>query len=221
MTKTARIYAKNRVPTTAQTSDAISRMPIPSTKEDDGSTGMPLQGVFPVDVNTDPMTYTMPVTLQSAAGTKVAVNTFTPTGSLGSGAPLLETIGPLALTNIANGNWEQLRTPSTFKTGSANLINSTALWTPAGGKKFRIMGFNVLIPSTATAAGGITVTLKDAAATVFTLFIMGTTTQAVNYQTTLAGNGYLSSAADNVLNIDNTAAFTAGSVTVNVWGTEE
>ena len=197
-------------------------MPIPSTKEDDGSMGMPLQGVFPVDVNTDPMTYNMPTIINTGTGlTSVSVANQAVGGSISTNVGLLSTRSVMMVGKIAGTFYEALRTPEVFKTGSATLINSTALWTPAGGKKFRIMGFNVLIPSTATSAGGITVTLKDGAATVFTLFIMGTTTQVVNYQTTLAGNGYLSSAADNVLNIDNTAAFTAGSVTVNVWGTEE
>jgi hypothetical protein len=35
------------------------------------------------------------------------------------------------------------------------------------------------------------------------------------------GNGYLSSAINNVLNISCSAALTAGGVYIDVWGTEE
>ena len=148
---------------------------------------LPTHLITPLDITTDPMTYTMAC------------------------RALLDKAGVL----------EGPRTPSIFKTVAATLIGSTALWTPAAGKKFRILGFKVAIPSTATTAAGSTITLKDGAGTVFTLAVLGATTQIVTYQQTGMMNGYLSAAADNVLNVDLSAALTAGAVVVDVWGTEE
>jgi len=168
--------------------DAIHGFVLPEAieKYQDG-VQLPTHLVTPLDIRTDPMTYTMAC------------------------RALLDKAGVL----------EGPRTPSVFKTVAASLIGSTALWTPAAGKKFRIMGFKCFIPSTATTAGGSTITLKDGAATVFTLAVLGTTTQIVNYQQTDMVNGYLSAAANNVLNIDLSAALTAGAVVVDVWGAEE
>lgn len=123
--------------------------------------------------------------------------------------------------NVASGMSERQLTPGFFKTGTAAALGNTALWTPTTGKKFRILGFKVFIPSTTTTAAGSTITLKDDASTVFTLAVIGTTTQVINYQQTGMGNGYLSAAANNVLNINCSAALTAGGCTVDVWGTEE
>lgn len=115
---------------------------------------------------------------------------------------------------------EILLTPTAFKTVAANLIGSTALWSPAVGAKFRILGFKVFIPSTATTAAGSTITLMDDAAVIFTLAVLGATTQIVNYQQSDMVNGYLSVLAANVLNVNLSAALTAGAVVVDVWGVE-
>ena len=123
--------------------------------------------------------------------------------------------------NVDDDLNEAILTPTAFKTVAANLIGSTALWTPGSGNKFRILGFKVFIPSTATTAAGSTITLKDDATTIFTLAVLGTTTQIVNYQHSNMVNGYLSAAADNVLNVNLSAALTAGAVVVDVWGVEE
>lgn len=111
--------------------------------------------------------------------------------------------------------------PTTFKTGSANAIGSTALWTPATGKKFRILGFSFTLPSTATTAAGSTITLMDNATAVFTLLLVGTTSDALSGVVNLPSGGYLSAVVNNVLNINLTAALTAGAIAVNAWGLEE
>ena len=136
------------------------------------------QVIIPLDVTTDPMTYTMPCRI------------------LGSD-------------------------PDRFKSAVANAIGSTALWTPAAGKKFRVLGYTFTLPSTATSVAGTVITLKDGVTTIFTLIAMGATTGALTGNVRLNGNGYLSSAADNVLNIDLSAALTVGQIAVSVWGTEE
>jgi len=131
-----------------------------------------------------------------------------------------------------NGNsFTRLRTPTVFKTVATAAAGNTALWTPALGKKFRIMRWRYTITDNATLAapGALTVTLFDGAA--------GATGQAddvfvpalaLNNNGQLAsspwidlGNGYLSAAANNVLNVNLSAALATGTVRVQVAGTEE
>lgn len=113
------------------------------------------------------------------------------------------------------------KTPTTWKAASANAINTTALWTPAGGKKFRLLGFSWAIPSNATSAAGAVVSLLDSAATVCYVAAISATTGAQSGQVAFAGNGYLSAAADQVLYFQLSAAFTAGAIYATAWGVEE
>src|SRR3978361_67181 len=79
------------------------------------------------------------------------------------------------------------RSPTVFKTLSAAAIGSEAtIWTPATGKKFRIMGG---IISAGTAAGAIT--LKDNTAGTTIAIIPKNTVDTPTYFT-LPGNGILS-----------------------------
>jgi hypothetical protein len=117
------------------------------------------------------------------------------------------------------GEW--LRTPGTFKLASASAANDTALWTPAGGKKFRLMGFTWTIPNTATSAAGTVITLRDSAADIFNIITIGTTTAGYSGVLVLPANGYLSAAADQVLNIHLSAALTVGVIAFSAFGTEE
>jgi hypothetical protein len=95
-----------------------------------------------------------------------------------------------------------------------NLPNATAttVWTPASGKKFRLMGVSISVSGTNAA-----VHLRDGAGgTVFhTARAAGTDTKDFSF-----GNGYLSTTANNVLEIYN---LTGGTINVHVtaWGTEE
>lgn len=156
----------------------MSRFNIPFTKGEDGTNEPVTQFVTPLDITTDPMTYTMPVRII-------------------------------------------LPTPDTFKTVNAFNIGSTALWTPAAGKRFRVMGYTFTLPSTATSAAGTTITLVDGATPFISLINMGTTTGALAASVSITGNGYLSTTVNNVLNINCSATLTAGAIVVSVWGTEE
>lgn len=95
-----------------------------------------------------------------------------------------------------------------------NLANATAttVWTPASGKKFRLMGVSISVSGTNAA-----VHLRDGAGgTVFhTARASGTDTKDFYF-----GNGYLSTAANNVLEIYNLTGSTIN-VHVTAWGTEE
>ena len=96
-----------------------------------------------------------------------------------------------------------------------NLANATAttIWTPTTGKKFRIMG--VQFGSSAAAQ----VSLRDGTAGAGTPFHMfkvgGADTKDFSF-----GNGYISNAANNVLEVYNATGSTV-SVWITAWGTEE
>lgn len=124
-----------------------------------------------------------------------------------------------------------LRTPDTFKTASATASGNTALWTPAGGKKFRLMRYMLTVTdnATQTTPGTLTISLFDAAAgdtgqahSVFVPSVALVNTGSLYSSGWIdLGNGRLSSAADAVLNINLSAALTAGAVRVICCGTEE
>jgi len=131
-----------------------------------------------------------------------------------------DTVSPaLALTvfaelGIFNGaTFERVRTPSVFKPLSAVVITAeTTIWTPAAGKKFRLMGFQ-LTQGVVTGA----VTLRDNTAG-STIYIIPPHTIAVSIPTVNLGNGILSAAANNVLTAQGASTET---LTGTIWGMEE
>jgi len=125
------------------------------------------------------------------------------------------------LYNPSTKNDECQRTPTVFKRGIVTTLGSTALWTPAAGKRFRLMGYSWSVPNTATSAAGTTFGLLDTAAGICYLSEIGTTTAGINGSVTLPGNGYLSVTVGGVLNVNLTAALTVGELLVSAWGTEE
>jgi len=145
----------------------------------------------------------------------------------------ITTTNTAALTSIAiqcvalNTNTVQVvRTPTTFKSAAANTAAATAIWTPAGGKKFRLLGGVITSASAALAAAALTtLTLLDGAAAITLAFDIWIPVAPVNTTPciafTLGPNGYLSSTADNVLNATLTANLLSGQIRVTVWGTEE
>ena len=61
--------------------------------------------------------------------------------------------------------WNRIRVPTGFHSVATAANGTTALWTPATGKRFRIMGYDFQITgnATQTVAGLFTVTLLDGA----------------------------------------------------------
>lgn len=110
------------------------------------------------------------------------------------------------------GSWEALRTPKVFKPLSAVVITTeTTIWTPASGKKFRLMGF-VITQGVATGD----VTLKDNTGGTTILVIPATPTgQPLPFG---MGNGILSAAVNNVLTATGASTETISGF---VYGTEE
>lgn len=138
-------------------------------------------------------------------------------------------VGGLGFAYNGSG-FERVRVPTTFKSAVATASGNTAAWTPTSGKKFRIMRYCIDVTGdAATASGGaLTVGLQDATTdlglsrSVYVPATAGTTMG--NHWTSGwvdLGNGKLSAAANNVLNVNLSAALTSGTVRVQACGTEE
>lgn len=161
--------------------------------------------------------------VQRASGAADALNSVAAAndGSSGNGTPLV------ALAANVGASYDKLRTPSVFKTATATVLNTTALWTPASGKKFRLMGgFLMLTGEAALAApGDLEITLLDQAAAIGIGMSYYVPALAVNEAYAVVpfnlGNGKLSATANNILNINLGTALAAGEVRASVWGTEE
>lgn len=140
--------------------------------------------------------------------------------------------GMISITHSAlyNGaTWDRVRLPAIFKTVTATAAGSTAVWTPTAGKKFRLMGYSITLTGNAVqgVAGNFEMVFLDAAAAVgagHSEYVPGIALNTFGASGTGKidfGNGILSALANNVLNINLSAALTGGECRVNVWGTEE
>ncbi len=126
-------------------------------------------------------------------------------------------------------------TPNVFKSVQASASGDTAVWTPTTGKKFRLLKYQIVVPTNCTLASraveviklrdgttdlllthdvflGQTAPVETAAAPPPTLYNSGWVD---------LGDGILSAAANNVLNVNLGTALAAGNVRVNVAGVEE
>lgn len=150
------------------------------------------------------------------------------TQSGGSGIPA--SLG-MFTTTAASSTSVMARTPAVFKTVQATASGNTALWTPTSGKKFRLMRFIVDCTANAAISGGgvvVTVTFQDATTAInlaFDIFVPTTavTTTEGGYTSGWIdiGNGYLSTTANNVLNVNLSSTLTTGNIRVTCAGTEE
>lgn len=163
------------------------------------------------------------ITTSSADGQPAAVYLPSVVGG-GASAPL--GVSPFAFNGTT---WDKVRTCTTFKTATATASGNTALWTPASGKKFRLMRLYVTVSATNTIAAVTNeiITFQDGATAMSIRFdaSVGTTAAAgedFSSGWVDLGNGILSAAANNVLNLNlGTAVATGPGVTATVCGTEE
>jgi len=129
------------------------------------------------------------------------------------------------------GTYTTLRTPNVFKTAAASASGNTALWTPTSGKKFRLMRLIVTVPANVSLAAGavFTISFQDATTAMPLAFDIYVPTTAVTTTAGVAfssgwidlGNGLLSAAANNVLNVNLSAALATGTCRVTAAGVEE
>jgi hypothetical protein len=136
----------------------------------------------------------------------------------------------VALHGFDGTNPPRLRTCAVFKTASATASGNTALWTPTSGKKFRLLRYIVEVTQNAaqSSAGVLTIAMQDGTSDIaqtHSVFVPGTagTTFGSGFTTHWVdvSNGILSSTANNVLNVNLSAALSAGVVRVTACGTEE
>ena len=127
---------------------------------------------------------------------------------------------------------DRARTLSKIKNVYANALGNTSLWTPAAGKRFRILACRVTVTANVAISGGgiLDIRMYDGAATSIglshSLYCPSTSVTTVPGTAYDSGwidlrNGYLSSTIDNPLNINLSQALTAGGVQTIVIGTEE
>jgi hypothetical protein len=127
----------------------------------------------------------------------------------------------------ANTNEAQV-TPTKFVQSTGNQAAAVTVWTPAAGKKFRVLGGVIMLTKDAAAAQIVSFLLYDGANTVpiFAADISAAALVAIGSETVIpfnfGGNGYLSIAANNALNLQiGAGVLTAGYYSISVWGTEE
>jgi hypothetical protein len=146
----------------------------------------------------------------SIPGGSIGLTVNTPGDGTGNGAN--GAAYAIAQGLMFNGNtWDRVRTASVFKQIAAVAVvagTPQTIWTPAAGKKFRLMGWYLW--SSVVAAG----ILKDAGAEIGLSRIVSPN----GNPSPPLGNGYLSAAANNALQLDAAANSTWNGF---VFGTEE
>ncbi len=132
------------------------------------------------------------------------------------------------LNNGTTGFIELAVTPGVFKNGGFTTVAATAIWTPAAGKKFRLLGFTADIGShcAIAVAGTLSILINDGATAlaIYECFLpaaAASTTIGINKTVAFGGNGFLSAAANNTLNVTLNTALTAGTGRLVAWGQEE
>lgn len=150
---------------------------------------------------------------------------------LQSGAANADALAPVATGNLLSiaqlfgwdgAAFDRMRLANIFHTVVATALGSTAVWTPTAGKKFRLMGYTISVSGTLAAAGTQTIELLDSATVIKNhLATLQTTVTGDSQMGADLGQGQLSAAANNVLNVNLSTVMASGGVAVNVWGTEE
>jgi hypothetical protein len=187
-----------------------------------------------------PVVATNPSIVNQAQATGDVTTALAPLNSLTNNGSLAVTIcaalGSTALTNDpgSNSSSQALRTPAIFHNASvsATASGNTAVWTPTSGKKFRLMRFQITAQGlSATAATLLTISFQDGSTGIgigtYDVLLPAVANLVAGITTVSAwidlGNGYLSTAANNVLNANISATVTGatGTFRVNVCGTEE
>jgi hypothetical protein len=124
-------------------------------------------------------------------------------------------------------SFDRVRVANVSHTALVTAAGTTPVWTPTAGTTFRLMGYTIDVAGTLAATGVQTIQLADGAtvfknhlADVIETTAVGDAGSTTNIGADL-GQGFLSAAANNVLNIVLGSAMVTGGVAINVWGTEE
>lgn len=137
-----------------------------------------------------------------------------------AGAPTFKSYGVASVdlsgnyTPVFNGQMIQpLRQPGKYiNLSAASVAAEATIWTPASGRRFRLMGGTL---TSGTVGGNVTLKDNTAGSTILVL-PFGAAASPLNF--TLPGNGILSAAANNLLTATGAATQTLSGY---VYGTEE
>lgn len=149
-------------------------------------------------------------------------------GFLANGAPAPTLAHPQGVSDGAH-LWIA-RAGTVFKSTTNNQAVYQAVWTPAAGKRFRLLRYwiDVTGDAAAAAAGAMTISLTDGNTqvginrSVYIPAAAGTTAGVLaSFSADLGPLGYLSAAAGNALNLLLGQNLTSGTVRIAVQGTEE
>ena len=122
-----------------------------------------------------------------------------------------------------------VRDVDVFHSSAATASGNTAVWTPTAGLKFyfQCLGVDVTGDAKAASAGDLVITLQDGTTAIpgFQWEVAIPTTAGSSgmlYSSpgVCFANGYQSTTANNVLNVNLSFALTGGAVVVRAWGTE-
>jgi len=222
-----KLHLENKVPAAGAFSRPVKDVQTPSIDNSDGTITPVAQMVYPIDPNTDPMTLTMPCVVQSAAGLHAGLGSTSLIGTVANTNGL--TVNALVMLSKPGVAYEPARTPTTFKSATVPAATGTTdVWTPVGGKKFRLMGYAIHFSGTAAAAGLRTFSIQEETLGAIGMDTgtlapaAGTGAENSSLVVNLPGNGYLATTADKKLQVVTaTTAYTAGADYITVWGTEE
>lgn len=168
-----------------------------------------------------------------AYGNNPFLNRLEPITTIGNGG---DAIPPIEQGNIGVDSWEfawdgtqfdRVRIASVFKTLIVTASGTTALWVPAGGTSFRIMGYTIDVAGTLAATGVQTIELVDGSTVIRNHLANCIETPTVSISggadhiTCDLGQGLLSINPGNTLNVHLSVAMATGGVAINIWGTEE
>jgi hypothetical protein len=190
-------------------------------------------GVINVDPTTNPIkafgaTNPMAVEIADPANAAFLVQTTSTTIEPLSSNRALCVSAMQVLLDPVSGNLVRYRACNKSKFAACTTVAATAVWTPAAGKRFRLMGGVIVCSAGLAAAGNQQINLLDAAVDIgvnFATFlpiaasVTGLGIHVIPFD--LRPNGILSALANNVLNCTMTSAVTAGAINITVWGTEE
>jgi len=120
---------------------------------------------------------------------------------------------------------EAQRTPIIRRYLTINAAGVAALWTPAAGNRFHLMGITLTIPIGSTAAAALILRIQDAGAVMHEIYFsagaLAATTVIWSETLNFPGNGLESTAVNNPLNLNLLEALTAGRLSAMCWGFED
>lgn len=122
--------------------------------------------------------------------------------------------------------WDRVRGANVFMSAEVTAAGNTVVWTPQAGNTFRVLGWRASIAGTLATDGTLALQLRDGTTTVFARAGANVAGALLGAGDTQVGEdygklGYLSTAADNELNVNLSEAMASGAVYIDIWGLEE